>query len=250
MSPKTKPVVMRTSYRRIGREFLDIVTATFREIASETRGQGSPSTSAEDNNGPFQYTPLTSASTFRILHLKHKSLLAYTGDDKDTQLSGSLIEASIDSPPDYYALSYTWGDPALCESIEIDGKRLGITASCAAALRRMLRGKAQRHIWVDSICINQGSSPEALEERGMQVAMMGDIYRKAIQVNVHLSDGDAASDVACVAIKKLATYAISALAPGPQREYFRKKYESLADDVLGTKVPWCIAVCCLLVIIN
>ncbi|KXX74488.1 Heterokaryon incompatibility protein 6, OR allele [Madurella mycetomatis] len=233
MSPKTKPVMMRSSYRRIGREILDTVTATLREIVSEARGHGSPNTSTEGDNGPFQYTPLTSASSFRILHLKHKSLLAYTGDDKDTQLCGSLIEASIDHPPEYYALSYTWGDPALCESIEIDGKRLAITASCAAALRRMLRGKARRYIWVDSICINQGSTPEALKERGMQVPMMGDIYQKAIQVNVHLSDGDTASDVACVALKKLATYSIGALAPGPQQEFFRRKYDRLADDVLA-----------------
>jgi len=65
-----------------------------------------------------------------------------------------LIEASTEAPPEYYALSYTWGDPALCETIEIDGRQLRIMTSCAA-LRRMLRGKMRRYIWVDSICINK-----------------------------------------------------------------------------------------------
>jgi len=161
--------------------------------------------------------------------------MRFVGEDKDMPLCGSLIEASIDAPPEYYALSYTWGDPTLCASIEIDGKVLGITANCASALRRMLRGKAERYIWVDSICINQADTPDALEERGGQVAMMDRIYRSAIQVNVHLGEGDPAAEVAVVALKSLGTYCTGAMLPGPQQSFFRRKYESLADDVLSKK---------------
>ncbi|KAF1847437.1 HET-domain-containing protein, partial [Cucurbitaria berberidis CBS 394.84] len=118
-------------------------------------------------------------------------------------LQGSIVEASLDKVPEYFALSYTWGNPELCKEISIDGKTLKITQNCADALRRMLRGKAERLIWVDSICINQAGDPAALEERGKQVALMDEIYRKATQVNVHLGVGDAASDVAIMAMRSL-----------------------------------------------
>lgn len=223
-----KKIVMKGSMRRMAREFFD-------NLAKAASEASSPSLETSNGTeGPFQYTPLTSVSNFRLLHLK-REFHPHTVDDTNMPLRGSLVEASIDAPREYYALSYTWGDPALCDSIVIDGRRLRITASCAGALRRMLRGKAHRYIWVDSICINQANTTEALEERGRQVAMMGDIYRKAVQVNVHLGEGDPASDVAIVALNKLATFYAGAKLPGPQREFFRRQYESLADDVLGEK---------------
>ncbi|KAK4119694.1 kinase-like protein [Parathielavia appendiculata] len=214
MSPKSH--VIRPSFTRIGREFLGTVAAAFSEALSAPSHE-LPS-SIEGGNGPFPYNPLTFASGFRILHLK-RVYQHHSVDEKDIRLCGWLVEASIGAPPEYYALSYTWGDSTQCETIAVDGKRLGITAKGAAALRRMLRGKIQRYLWVDSICINQGDTPEALDKRGRQVAMMG----------------DPASDVAIVALKQLASYYIGAKTPGPQQAFFRRKYENLVDDdVLGT----------------
>ncbi|KAH6991489.1 heterokaryon incompatibility protein-domain-containing protein [Ilyonectria sp. MPI-CAGE-AT-0026] len=181
----------------------------------------------ETSGGPFEYTPLKDASNFRILRLQN-SFRDANGDYNQIQLRGSLIEASIHSPPEYFALSYCWGDSTLSEEIIIDGQSLNITANCAAALRRMLRGKLGRHIWVDSICINQSNAPDALKERGLQVAMMDQIYRNATQVNVHLGEGDAASDIACKSLKSLSLAMIGANVG----EVFRKKYDRLADDAL------------------
>lgn len=182
----------------------------------------------ESSGGPFVYTPLKDSSNFRILHLQNRFRDA-NGDHKQIQLRGSLVEASIHSPPEYFALSYCWGDPALSEEIIIDGQSLNITANCAAALRRMLRGKLGRRIWVDSICINQSNAPGALKERGLQVAMMDQIYKNATQVNVHLGEGDAASDAACKSLKSLSLAMIGANVG----EVFRDKYERLADDALS-----------------
>ncbi|RYP83971.1 hypothetical protein DL770_005273 [Monosporascus sp. CRB-9-2] len=156
-------------------------------------------------------------------------------------LRGSLVEASVEDPPPYFALTYTWGDPAPCETVELDGRRLGITANCASALRCMMWGETQVYIWVDSICINQAETPDALQERSGQVAMMDQIYRNAVQVNVHLGAGHAASDMACEALKSLSQYCLGAVTPGPEQEVFRRKYENLADDILGrnnARLPW------------
>lgn len=93
---------MKTSYRRIGHELFSSITTAFSLLAvSHEAPHGlEPAISIE----PFRYAPLTSASSFRILHLKRGS--PERGSETDIRLCGSLVEASIDAPPEYYALSY------------------------------------------------------------------------------------------------------------------------------------------------
>jgi hypothetical protein len=123
---------------------------------SKTSARGSKHNPQQTNSlQPFTYTPLAGPRNFRILHLARRRREA-SANHEDLELHASLVEASLDSVPKYFALSYTWGDPAPVGKIFINGRVLGITRNCADALQRMLRGKAERLIWVDSICINQG----------------------------------------------------------------------------------------------
>jgi len=69
--------------------------------------------------------------------------------------------------------------------------------------------------------------------------MMDHICRNAVQVNVHLGPGDAASDVAREALKRFGKYCTGAMLPGPQQALFRKKYKKLADDVLNKERSMC-----------
>jgi hypothetical protein len=105
-------------------------------------------------NQIFTYSPLAHSRSFRILCIT-RNLEEPSTNWKDLMLHGSIIEASLDNVPEYFALSYTWGNPSLSDKIFINGRALGITQSCADALRRMLKGRCERMIWVDSICINQ-----------------------------------------------------------------------------------------------
>lgn len=76
---------------------------------------------------------------------------------------------SIEDPPPYIALAYTWGDandvvPVLC-----NGRVLAVTANLEKALwqfredrKRLVRAMFSKrshsqllHFWVDAICINQ-----------------------------------------------------------------------------------------------
>jgi len=224
---------MKRVRRWLGRgKRLTAVTGTAEGARVEPSTQTNDAINAHQDTS-FRYKPLPTKSAIRILHLQRRAG-DWNAPWASLPLRGSLIETTIDSGFQYFALSYTWGDPEPCESIEIDGKTLGITVSCASALRRMLRGKIERYIWVDSICINQANTPDALEERGSQVAMMDQIYRGASKVLVHLGQGDAASDVACEALKSLVQYYMAAKhgIGGPMEEN-RRKYEELADDVLG-----------------
>lgn len=90
----------------------------------------------------------------------------------------------------YIALSYTWGDAQPTESIYLNGLLAKVTLNLKSALKR-LRGQLEwRRVWVDALCINQGESPAALQERGQQVRMIGDIFPRASEVVAYLGEDD------------------------------------------------------------
>jgi hypothetical protein len=86
----------------------------------------------------------------------------------------------------YYALSYAWGT-ATNTSITINHQRgFLVTENLAAALRRLRRTKEPRWLWIDAICIDQNNTAE----RSQQVAIMGEIYRRANSVLIWLGEPD------------------------------------------------------------
>jgi hypothetical protein len=97
--------------------------------------------------------------------------------------------------PVFEALSYTWadsnGDSTLCKPIYLGSHYhvLPVTSNCLAALRRF-RTDFDRLVWVDAICINQFD----LQERGLQVSMMRDIYSIASRVLIYAGHGGSELD--------------------------------------------------------
>jgi Heterokaryon incompatibility protein (HET) len=72
--------------------------------------------------------------------------------------------------------------------IILNGKHLNVRENIYLFLHRLRQKGEGRHLWVDSICINQGDG----QEKSEQVRMMGKIYESAKWVFVWL--GDAAND--------------------------------------------------------
>lgn len=110
----------------------------------------------------------------------------------------TLSTFSLDNPPAYMALSYTWGS-ALPEDnltpdpdrlILCDGAKIAITMNLGYALCQM--ELTHEYIWVDAVCINQ----QDLAERSAQVALMGRIYSQASQVKVWLGIADRSTKTA------------------------------------------------------
>lgn len=80
--------------------------------------------------------------------------------------------------PKYHAISYAWGDATQTEFIHINGELHRVRSSCLYVLKQAYWHGGSRYHWVDAICINQSND----DEKGCQVQMMGDIFRRADRV--------------------------------------------------------------------
>jgi hypothetical protein len=95
-----------------------------------------------------------------------------------------LTTRSLDSQPNYEALSYVWGDATLRGEVKVCGAWVSVTVNLESALRRFRLSQAPRSLWVDGLSINQRN----LDERSSQVALMGRIYTQCQKVLIWLGD--------------------------------------------------------------
>ncbi|KLU85494.1 hypothetical protein MAPG_04517 [Magnaporthiopsis poae ATCC 64411] len=128
----------------------------------------------------YTYVPLPSERHIRILQLKQPSVLGL----RDSVIECDLIPVPLDKPSltaSYRAISYSWDGQRFDRYILCGGRKLAITKNCEDILRHMLK-RARLFIWIDAICIDQGS----LKEKAIQVPLMTEIYGRAYLVNVWL----------------------------------------------------------------
>lgn len=95
-----------------------------------------------------------------------------------------LRTAYLESRPDYYSLSYAWGDRTDVRHILLDGGSFNVTRNLEAALRRLRHPTEPRVFWIDMICIDQDN----VEERTHQVNLMHLTYSRAREVFLWLGD--------------------------------------------------------------
>jgi hypothetical protein len=122
---------------------------------------------------PYRYNSLPQDGHFRYLVLQPG-----VGDES---LQCNLHIASL-SEEDFEAISYVWGNPTRDQEIICDGHTMKITQNLSEVLRRVRLPEIPRRLWADSICINQ----DDLEEKGHQVAIMGQIYSAAKRVVIYV----------------------------------------------------------------
>ncbi|KAI0886489.1 heterokaryon incompatibility protein-domain-containing protein [Annulohypoxylon maeteangense] len=148
---------------------------------------------------PVLHQKLQRPDSIRLLEL-------HPGKGQDPLVCIMHHVSSISTAPAYECISYVWGDPNETEEIlcgvannpsftngnapsEPGSTSLvsfSITKSLAGVLRRLRLPDAERIVWADGICINQ----EDLQEKGLQVALMGKIYGRASSVAVWLGHSD------------------------------------------------------------
>ena len=139
---------------------------------------------------------------------RHIRVLDITAGASTDDLAGELIVVPLDAAADYEAISYVWGSSVFSEKISLPSGPLAITASHDTALRRFRRSDGKRRVWADSICINQGDD----EEKGVQVAMMADVYGMARRVLIWVGEsGEADQRDGLLAAPVLALWMVQVL---------------------------------------
>jgi hypothetical protein len=101
-----------------------------------------------------------------------------------------MIIPDVNKPPEYHALSYTWGPPLPLRYIELNGQPMRVRSNLANFLSQLISHKHADWVWCDAICINQQDD----KERSEQVQMMGRIYTRARSVLVWLGEHSDGSD--------------------------------------------------------
>jgi hypothetical protein len=94
------------------------------------------------------------------------------------------LHTTLMADTNFEAVSYVWGSDDRDQTILCDGRILALTTNLFQVLQRIRLRDTPRSIWADLICINQ----ENLEEKGHQVGIMGQIYRHASRVLIHMGD--------------------------------------------------------------
>ncbi len=145
----------------------------------------------------YEYDDLASGDEVRVLELS-------PGQPTDS-LHAVLTKRRLRDFSAYEALSYTWacyddpgsqhyGDTSPSQVMYLGDfwDPFPITRNCENALHRIRYPERKRHVWVDSICINQWNT----KERGHQVGLMDRIYENALSVIVYLGAESSDSELA------------------------------------------------------
>ena len=116
--------------------------------------------------------------TIRVLEVKSSKTF-------NSQVQCNLVAYPRSRCRPYEALSYCWGTEDLgFECVLVDGQEIQAGKPLATALHYLRLTDETRYMWVDAICINQGSN----EEKSNQVKRMDATYEHAAFVLVWLGE--------------------------------------------------------------
>ncbi|CAH0003221.1 unnamed protein product [Clonostachys byssicola] len=181
-----------------------------------------------------------------------------TGPDR---LKCTISVINLNEPPEYEALSYTWyrtpGDrPAidtwssqddedhrgalrwdLSVPMFIDeDKFIGISPGLRDALRALRHPTKCRVLWVDQLCIDQGST----KEREIQVRYMSHVYSKSQRVVLWVGEEEPNTDAAFRILQALGNYLTKVPKPPTPNLRNLSQIPDLADvpDLSADSVAW------------
>ncbi|RYP38014.1 hypothetical protein DL767_002742 [Monosporascus sp. MG133] len=109
----------------------------------------------------------------------------------------------ISGPPDYTAISYTWGSALKQFSLHVtnadNNSPILLPASLYLALRRIRRSDRPTLIWADAICIDQNSQ----SEKTQQILLLWRIFRSAQRVLAWIGEEEEGSREAVKRLRNL-----------------------------------------------
>jgi hypothetical protein len=138
-----------------------------------------------------KYSSLNHEWKIRILQLQ-------PGGFED-DIECNLLQVDLRNPPTYAALSYVWGDPKSTDVVICNGQLTIVRANLKAALKRIRHPSEICPCWVDALCINQSDN----DEKNKQVALMGEVYSRALNVVIYLGEEAPGFDAVCTIMHAL-----------------------------------------------
>lgn len=143
----------------------------------------------------FAYRALTPyLPSIRLVRLHPRATHApsMTSAARQPSVACTIFHVSLDHPPPYFALSYTWGDVHQKGCILVHGSPFYVTKSLETALIHLTPDDAPLTLWIDALCIDQNDEVEKAE----QVRKMHRIYSHATSVITWLGPATETSDAA------------------------------------------------------
>lgn len=110
-------------------------------------------------------------------------------DNSNGAFQANLLHVSLDDDPPYIAISYAWGDHAPVGRFKSDQEGAAdfeYNRAVSEIVNTLVPEGSNLYLWIDAVCINQQDDTE----KGFQVALMGEIFRKARQVVIFLGEAD------------------------------------------------------------
>lgn len=108
----------------------------------------------------------------------------------------NLVEVTVDSHPDYEAISYVWGNPENQAVLRVEDAELKVTVNLELALRYLRLSHEPRTLWVDAICIDQNN----IDERNWQVQLMKNIYSSCVRDLIWLGTAQEDTEIAIASL--------------------------------------------------
>lgn len=138
----------------------------------------------------YQYQPLQ-------FHMSYFRLLRVNTDLSSSNV-GDLVTFQLESAPPYYALSHFWGPLDQDTHIVVQEQHVSVSAEFSLKMRKLrefatgadpVLSPPLKFIWIDTLCINQQDATE----RGHQVQLMGQIYKRSVRTLIWLGPQDRGS---------------------------------------------------------
>jgi hypothetical protein len=125
--------------------------------------------------------------------------------ERKTMIKCEIIHASLENPPRYVAVSYSWGDAGSTRKLELEGSLIPISVSLYGALEALRQKDDHILVWADALCIDQHNR----DERTQQVGLMTNIYSTAESVAIWPGPEEDDSTLAIALLRSLADQADS-----------------------------------------
>lgn len=98
----------------------------------------------------------------------------------------SVQRVKLSERPEYYALSYCWGEAKDLQPVQINNHRRLLRGHVISMLDTLHRKYGKIQVWIDMICIKQND----LEEKDRQVRQMDTVYRSATAVHAWIGESN------------------------------------------------------------